>query len=93
ANFNNIDGQNVIQNFVRGEIDLGFIGNKIGIYNILGGALGMSAGWQNNMVYNIVKQLLVNAFYIPGSAAHTAAMGKKIEQIACDLLNTKVFDT
>lgn len=95
ANFNDIDGKNVIQNFVRGEIYLGQLTDilKVDIYNILGGALGMSAGWQNNMVYNIVKQLLVNAFYIPGSADHTAAMGKKIEQIACDLLNTKVFDT
>lgn len=95
ANFNDIDGMNVIQNFVRGEINLGGLINLIGvdIYKILGGALGMSSGWQSNMVYNIVKQFLVNAFYKPNTAEHSNAMNSKLEQIACDLLNTKVFDT
>lgn len=93
ANFNDIDGLNVIKNFVRGKISLGPASSFVDVYKEIGKLLGMSGNWQNNMVYNIVKQLLVNAFYIPDSAAHTAAMGKKIEQIACDLLNTKVFDT
>ena len=93
ANFNDIDGLNVIKNFVRGKISLGAASSFVDVYKEIGKLLGMSGSWQNNMVYNIVKQLLVNAFYIPDSADHTAAMGKKIEQIACDLLNTKVFDT
>ncbi len=92
-NANDIDGSNIIKNFLRGKLSLGLVSNFVDLYSMLGGALGMSGSWQNNMVYNIVKQLIVNAFYQPNTAEHTNAMNLKIEQIACDLLNTKVFDT
>lgn len=92
-NANDIDGANIIKNFLRGKLSLGLASSFVDLYSMLGGALGMSGSWQNNMVYNIVKQLIVNAFYQPNTAEHTNAMNLKIEQIACDLLNTKVFDT
>ncbi len=92
-NANDIDGANVIKNFLRGKLSLGLASSFVDIYSMIGGALGMSSGWQSNMVYNIVKQLLVNAFYKPNTAEHSNAMNSKFEQIACDLLNTKVFDT
>lgn len=92
-NANDIDGANIIKNFLRGKLSLGLASSFVDLYSMLGGALGMSGSWQTNMVYNIVKQLIVNAFYQPNTAEHTNAMNLKIEQIACDLLNTKVFDT
>ena len=50
---------NIVKKLLRGELDLGFIDNFFNVYTTIGDLVGMSSGYQSNMVYNIVQQLVL----------------------------------
>ncbi len=62
VNSNDFGGKNVIGQFVKGSMDLGILENFIGgnIYKLLQNTLGMWDGYQSNLVYNIVANLIWN---------------------------------
>lgn len=52
--------KNVIGQFIKGNLSLGSILNGIvDVYGLIGDALGMWGGYQSNLVYNIVAQLIL----------------------------------
>ncbi|MGN0527516.1 MAG: dockerin type I domain-containing protein [Eubacterium sp.] len=59
-NSNDFAGKNVIGQFVKGDMDLGLLESFIGgdIYTLLKDTLGMWDGYQSNLVYNIVANLI-----------------------------------
>ncbi len=62
VNSNDVDGKNVIGNFLKGSLDLGTIITgvlKDDVYGLLQGALGMWDGYEWNLVYNIVANLIL----------------------------------
>ncbi len=50
---------NIVKKLLRGELDLGIVGNFFDVYDTIGNLIGMSSGYQSNMVYNIVQQLVL----------------------------------
>lgn len=57
---NNVQNKNVIGQFVKGNLSLGSILNGIvDVYGLIGDALGMWSGYQSNLVYNILAQLIL----------------------------------
>lgn len=50
---------NIVKKLLRGEMGLGIVGSFIDLYNTIGDLLGMSDGYESNMVYNIVQQLIL----------------------------------
>lgn len=62
VNSNDVDGKNVIGNFVKGNLNLGSIITGIlkdDVYGLLQGTLGMWDGYEYNLVYNIVANLIL----------------------------------
>lgn len=62
VNSNDVDGKNVIGNFLKGSLNLGSIITGIlkdDVYGLLQGALGMWDGYEWNLVYNIVANLIL----------------------------------
>lgn len=52
--------KNVIGQFIKGNLSLGSILNGIvDVYGLIGDALGMWSGYQSNLVYNILAQLIL----------------------------------
>lgn len=60
VNSNDFGGKNVIGQFLKGSMSLGILEKFIGgdIYTLLKGALGMWDGYQTNLIYNIVANLI-----------------------------------
>lgn len=50
----------VIGKFLRGNLTLGVIDGSFNVYDTIGNLVGAPSGYQSNMVYNIVKSLLLN---------------------------------
>lgn len=50
---------NIVKKLLRGELGLGIVGNFLDVYKTIGDLIGMSSGYQSNMVYNIVQQLIL----------------------------------
>lgn len=51
---------NIIKKLLRGDLDLGVIDGFIDVYKEIGNLIGMSSGYQSNMVYNIVQTLILD---------------------------------
>lgn len=52
--------KNVIGQFIKGNLSLGSILNGVvDVYGLIGDALGMWSGYQSNLVYNILAQLIL----------------------------------
>lgn len=53
---------NIIGNFLKGKLDLGIAKSFIDLYKTIGGigGLNMWDGYQNNLVYNLVAQVIFN---------------------------------
>lgn len=50
---------NIVKKLLRGELKLGVVSSFLDVYKTLGDLIGMSSGYQSNMVYNIVQQLVL----------------------------------
>lgn len=50
---------NIVKTLLRGDFGLGVANGAFNVYKIIGDALGMADGYQSNMVYNIVQQLVL----------------------------------
>lgn len=50
---------NIVKKLLRGELKLGVVSSFLDVYKTLGDKIGMSSGYQSNMVYNIVQQLVL----------------------------------
>lgn len=50
---------NIVKTLLRGDFSLGVANGAFNVYKIIGDALGMADGYQSNMVYNIVQQLVL----------------------------------
>ena len=50
---------NIVKKLLRGELGLGIVGSFLDVYKTIGDLIGMSSGYQSNMVYNIVQQLIL----------------------------------
>lgn len=50
---------NIVKKLLRGELTLGVVNSFIDVYKTIGDLIGMSSGYQSNMVYNIVQQLVL----------------------------------
>ena len=50
---------NIVKKLLRGELKLGVVSSFLDVYKTLGDLIGMSSGYQRNMVYNIVQQLVL----------------------------------
>ena len=59
TNTNDDSGKNVIGNFLKGTLDLGILGNFVDIYSLLQTPLGLWNGYQSNLVYNIISNLIL----------------------------------
>ncbi len=55
---NDYGGKNIVKQFVTGKLNLGLIGNFVNIWDALKDPLGMWDGYQTNLVYNIVANLI-----------------------------------
>ncbi len=56
------NGKDILGEFLRGGFDLGTVGNlaKLDIYGLIGNALGADAGYQSDLVYNLVQSIIFN---------------------------------
>lgn len=50
---------NIVKKLLRGELSLGIVNSFLDVYKTIGNLIGMSSGYQSNMVYNIVQQLVL----------------------------------
>ena len=50
---------NIVKKLLRGELSLGIVNSFLDVYKTIGNLIGMSNGYQSNMVYNIVQQLVL----------------------------------
>ena len=55
---NDWSGSNVINNFIKGSLDLGLVGSFLNIWDLLKDPLNMWDNYQTNLVYNIVANLI-----------------------------------
>ncbi|MBQ9532238.1 MAG: hypothetical protein IJR70_09235 [Eubacterium sp.] len=55
---NDYGGKNIVKQFVTGNLNLGLIGNFLNLWDTLKEPLGMWDGYQTNLVYNIVANLI-----------------------------------
>ncbi|MFR5875989.1 MAG: hypothetical protein ACLUFN_05820 [Eubacterium sp.] len=62
VNSNDFGGKNVVGQFLKGSLDLGLLENFIGgnVYSLLQGTFGMWDGYQWNLVYNLVANIIIN---------------------------------
>ncbi|WP_177918609.1 hypothetical protein [uncultured Eubacterium sp.] len=49
---------NVIGKFLKGELDLGIVKSAVDVYGLIGNLLGMWSGYQSNLVYNLVANII-----------------------------------
>jgi hypothetical protein len=54
------DSNDFIGQLLRGTLDLSTVGSFVDVYGIIGDLLGLDDGYESNMIYNIVKQVLFN---------------------------------
>lgn len=61
-NTNDFAGKNVVGQFIKGSLDLGIVESFIGgnIYELLQDTFGMWDGYQWNLVYNLVANIIIN---------------------------------
>ena len=50
---------NIVKKLLRGELGLGIVSSFLDVYKTIGDLIGMPSGYQSNMVYNIVQQLVL----------------------------------
>ena len=50
---------NIVKKLLRGELGLGVVSSFLDVYKTIGDLIGMPSGYQSNMVYNIVQQLVL----------------------------------
>lgn len=50
---------NIVKKLLRGELSLGVANSFFNVYDKVGDLIGMSDGYESNMVYNIVQQLIL----------------------------------
>lgn len=50
---------NIVKKLLRGELGLGIVSTFLDVYKTIGDLIGMPSGYQSNMVYNIVQQLVL----------------------------------
>lgn len=55
------DNKNVIGQFIKGNLNLGIVNGAVDVYGLIGGigGLNMWSGYQSNLVYNILAQLIL----------------------------------
>ncbi len=91
---NDFAGSNILKQFLLGQLDLG-LASALDLYGLLGGKLGLEAGYQSNMVYNILKPVMVGAFCDQtteeGLAKYNYLMGLTFDDMAMSLLSTDLL--
>lgn len=50
---------NIVKKLLRGDLGLGIVSSFLDVYKTIGDLIGMPSGYQSNMVYNIVQQLVL----------------------------------
>ena len=50
---------NIVKKLLRGDLGLGIVSSFLDVYKTIGDLIGMPSGYQSNMVYNIVRQLVL----------------------------------
>lgn len=50
---------NIVKKLLRGDLGLGIVNSFLNVYKTIGDLIGMPNGYQSNMVYNIVRQLVL----------------------------------
>lgn len=50
---------NIVKKLLRGDLGLGIVSSFLDVYKTIGDLIGMPSGYQKNMVYNIVQQLVL----------------------------------
>lgn len=50
---------NIVKKLLRGDLGLGIVNSFLNVYKTIGDLIGMPNGYQSNMVYNIVQQLVL----------------------------------
>lgn len=51
--------QNVLGQFIKGNLNLGVASSAVDVYSLIGNALGMWSGYQSNLVYNVVANIIL----------------------------------
>lgn len=53
------DNKNVIGQFIKGSLNLGIVNSAVDVYGLIGNLIGMWDGYESNLVYNILAQVIL----------------------------------